>query len=128
MPTYIYEILRDGAPTGETFETFQKMSDAPLTRHPDTGEACRKVVTAPRSATMRDLAGTATTSAYYWCAPKEVREYQEGIARHGGDPNVVQPNGDFVFQTAAQKKKTSLATAKFQREYAEKHAAKGSAT
>jgi hypothetical protein len=121
VPTYIYEVLHDGKPTGETFEVFQKMADAPLTRD-DKGRECRKMITAPRMSHMRDLAGMATTSAYYWCHPSEVSEYQQGIAKHGGDPNVVTKEGDFTFQTAAQKKRTSKAIDRFQREYRDKHA------
>lgn len=48
MPTYEYEILDDaGEPTGERFETFQKMSDKPLKKQPETGKPCRRAVTAP---------------------------------------------------------------------------------
>ena len=47
MPTYVYqEILPDGA-EGETFEIEQSMSDAPLVRHPRTGNPVRKVFLAP---------------------------------------------------------------------------------
>jgi len=49
VPLYVYEILdkTDGEPTGALFETFQSMSEAPLTRHPETGEPIRRAVTAP---------------------------------------------------------------------------------
>lgn len=44
MATYVYETLpRDGA-TPRRFEIVQSMNDAPLTRHPDTGEPVRRVI------------------------------------------------------------------------------------
>ncbi len=44
MPTYIYEtIAADGAP-GERFEISQRMSEAALTTHPETGEPVRRVI------------------------------------------------------------------------------------
>jgi hypothetical protein len=38
MPTYVYENAR-----GERFEFEQRMAAAPLTAHPETGEAIRRV-------------------------------------------------------------------------------------
>ncbi|MBI1372409.1 MAG: FmdB family transcriptional regulator [Phycisphaera sp.] len=50
MPTYEYEIInKDGSP-GERFDVFQKMSDAPLTKHPETGKPVRRVISAPHIA------------------------------------------------------------------------------
>lgn len=44
MPIYEYEILsQDGSPKG-IFETTQKMSEPPLTRHPVTGEPLRRIL------------------------------------------------------------------------------------
>ena len=46
MPIYEYEILsQDGTPKG-VFETMQKMSEPPLTRHPVTGEPVRRILSA----------------------------------------------------------------------------------
>ena len=46
MPTYVYqETLPDGS-DGERFEILQRISDEPLTVHPRTGNAVRRVVTA----------------------------------------------------------------------------------
>jgi predicted nucleic acid-binding Zn ribbon protein len=51
MPTYVYqEILEDGG-EGECFEIVQKMSDDPLTTHPDTGRPVRRMIPAPRFTT-----------------------------------------------------------------------------
>ncbi len=47
MPTYVYEIINDDDTGGETFEVFQKMSDPPLTKHPDTDQPVRRVIVAP---------------------------------------------------------------------------------
>ena len=38
MPTYVYE-----NEAGARFEIAQRMADAPLTRHPDTGERIHRV-------------------------------------------------------------------------------------
>jgi predicted nucleic acid-binding Zn ribbon protein len=47
MPIYQYEeVLPDGE-GGAQFELFQKMADAPLTKHPETGGPIRRVYTAP---------------------------------------------------------------------------------
>jgi hypothetical protein len=47
MPTYVYQIINADGSDGETFEVFQKMSDPPLTKHPETGVPVRRVITAP---------------------------------------------------------------------------------
>jgi predicted nucleic acid-binding Zn ribbon protein len=43
MPTYVYEIVNPDGTGGEQFEVVQKMSDPPLTAHPDTGQPVRRV-------------------------------------------------------------------------------------
>lgn len=51
MPTYVYEILdKTGKPTGKTFEIVQRMADAALTKHPETGDPVRRAVVAPNIA------------------------------------------------------------------------------
>lgn len=50
MPTYVYQVINDDGSEGETFEIFQKMSDAPLTQHPQSGKPVRRVITAPHVA------------------------------------------------------------------------------
>lgn len=45
MPFYIYETLDKDGQTLEQFEVFQKISDPPLTEHPETGEPVQKVIT-----------------------------------------------------------------------------------
>lgn len=63
MPLYEYELVNDDGSGGERFEWMQRMSDAPLTAHPDTGQPCRRVFgvpNAPRAWT--DTQGKARTS------------------------------------------------------------------
>ncbi len=44
MATYIYETTDPKKPVRQ-FEIQHSMKDAPLTRHPETGEAIRRVIT-----------------------------------------------------------------------------------
>lgn len=47
MPLYVYEVLdADGTACGR-FEIMQKMTDDPLTKHPETGQPVRMVMQAP---------------------------------------------------------------------------------
>lgn len=64
MPMYDYEILNTkGEGTGKTFEVFQSMKDEALTRHPETGEPCRRVISAPAIAgKWSDLKGKGALS------------------------------------------------------------------
>jgi predicted nucleic acid-binding Zn ribbon protein len=43
MPTYVYETVRPDGNPGERFEVIQKMTDEPLSTHPETGEPVRRV-------------------------------------------------------------------------------------
>ena len=43
MPTYVYEVLGDDGEVLDRFEISQKMSDDPLTEHPETGQPVRRV-------------------------------------------------------------------------------------
>ena len=45
MPTYVYEIVLPDGSGGGRFERIEPMSDPPLTRHPETGEPVRRVLT-----------------------------------------------------------------------------------
>jgi hypothetical protein len=45
MATYVYETIpRQDGETPRRFEVRQSMKDVPLTRHPDTGEAVKRVI------------------------------------------------------------------------------------
>lgn len=43
MPTYVYETQDDGSES-RTYEIRQSIHDAPLTRHPETGERIRRLI------------------------------------------------------------------------------------
>jgi hypothetical protein len=46
MATYVYETIpRQPGDTPRRFEVVQSMKDRPLERHPETGEAVRRVIT-----------------------------------------------------------------------------------
>jgi predicted nucleic acid-binding Zn ribbon protein len=47
MPIYVYEVITKDNSEGETFEIFQSMADAPLTKHPESGVPIRRVFQAP---------------------------------------------------------------------------------
>jgi hypothetical protein len=47
MPMYVYEIVLEDGSGGAQFEVFQKMADAPLSKHPETGEPVRRVFSEP---------------------------------------------------------------------------------
>lgn len=47
MPIYEYEVINDDGTAGERIEIVQKMSDEPLTNHPETGAPIRRVFSAP---------------------------------------------------------------------------------
>lgn len=47
MPTYVYAVVKPDGSHSDHFEVVQKMSDAPLTAHPETGEPVQRVPQAP---------------------------------------------------------------------------------
>lgn len=47
MPTYVYQVINDDGSDGEVFEVVQKMSEAPLKKHPETGKPVRRIPQAP---------------------------------------------------------------------------------
>ncbi len=44
MPTYVYETISQNGEPVERFEVEQRMSDAPLTLHPQTQQPVRRVI------------------------------------------------------------------------------------
>lgn len=58
MPTYVYQVIEDDGAEGETFEVVQRMSDPPLTKHPETGKPVRRVIQAPNIAGKWSESGT----------------------------------------------------------------------
>src|SRR5687768_14359923 len=49
MPLYVYEVVLPDGTGGEQFAVRQKMSEAALTAHPETGEPVRRVFTEPNA-------------------------------------------------------------------------------
>ena len=49
MPLYVYEVVLSDGTGGEQFEVLQKMSDDPLTKHPETGEPVRRIFAEPNA-------------------------------------------------------------------------------
>ena len=62
MPTYVYETTDESKPVRH-FEIQQSMKDEPLKKHPETGEPCRRVLSAPNAPrTWTDAHAKAATS------------------------------------------------------------------
>jgi hypothetical protein len=57
MPTYVYEVINPDGSGGEVFEIDQRMSDEPLTRHPETGQPVRRRPVAPHVITRYSTGG-----------------------------------------------------------------------
>jgi predicted nucleic acid-binding Zn ribbon protein len=84
MPTYLYEILdKKNEPTGKTFEWVQSMKDEAFTKHPETGEPCKRAIVLPM---VRH-----NGPAWEWCEdtrryintmkPKYIRDDKTGIRK-----------------------------------------------
>ena len=78
MATYVYETIpsQDGEPP-RRFEVWQSMKDNPLTRHPDTGEPVKRVISGGyglMTSVPKNQSGPAPAVAS--CSP--------GCACHGG--------------------------------------------
>jgi predicted nucleic acid-binding Zn ribbon protein len=54
MPTYVYATIQPDGSDGEMFEVFQRMSDPPLEKHPETGKPVRRVIVPPQVQTLTD--------------------------------------------------------------------------
>lgn len=50
MPRYTYQVIHDDGTEGEIFEVVHRMSDPPLTEHPDTGEKVVRIFAPPHIA------------------------------------------------------------------------------
>ena len=61
MPTYVYETVREDGTGGDRFELVQRMTDKPLTTHPETGEPVRRVILAPNLPSQWSDAATKST-------------------------------------------------------------------
>ena len=82
MATYVYETIpRLPGEAPRRFEVRQSMKDAPLARHPETGEAVKRVITGGYGLMGVSEKKPADTPAAA-CSP--------GCACHGG-PRIPQP-------------------------------------
>jgi predicted nucleic acid-binding Zn ribbon protein len=52
MPLYVYQIIEADGSEGEIVELMQRMSDAPLTVHPESGKPMRKLLAVPNAVTQ----------------------------------------------------------------------------
>jgi len=63
MPLYQYELIEPDGSSGEVFEVMQRMAAEPLEIHPETGQACRRILSAPNAPrTWTDQHAKAATS------------------------------------------------------------------
>ena len=51
MPIYIYQVIEPDGSDGEVFEVLQKMSEPPLTVHPENGKPVVKLLSTPNAVT-----------------------------------------------------------------------------
>ena len=68
MPTYIYETTDETKPARH-FEIQQSMKDEPLTKHPETGEAIRRVVLGGFGVLSSGKAADQSSPANSGCGP-----------------------------------------------------------
>ncbi len=51
MPLYVYQVIEPDGTDGETFEVLQRISDPPLTVHPENGKPVKRILSAPNAVT-----------------------------------------------------------------------------
>ena len=51
MPLYVYQVIEPDGTDGEVFEVMQRMSEAPLATHPESGKPVRRLIAAPNTVT-----------------------------------------------------------------------------
>lgn len=51
MPLYVYQVIEPDGSDGEIFEILQRISDVPLTVHPENGKPVKKILSAPNAVT-----------------------------------------------------------------------------
>lgn len=70
MATYVYETIpRQAGDHPRRFEIVQSMKDAPLTRHPDTGEPVRRLISGGFGLMGKAGPKSAPVAATAPCAP-----------------------------------------------------------
>ena len=95
MPTYVYRVVRpagaagEATESGDTFEVFQRMSDPPLTRHPETGEPVERVICAPQIA--RGAQGNAEIASAGFTKYKKTSDGKYERQAGTGGPKLIDP-------------------------------------
>jgi hypothetical protein len=99
MPVYVYRIIRPksgaarrgGASCAaeETFEVRQSIHDAPLTKHPETGEPVERVICAPAIASSKQ--GNAALSSAGFTKYKRMSDGTYERQAGSGGPKHVDP-------------------------------------
>jgi hypothetical protein len=51
MPLYVYQVIEADGSDGEVFEVMQRMSEPPLTVHPENGKPVHRLIAAPNTMT-----------------------------------------------------------------------------
>ena len=62
MPMYVYAVVLPDGSEGESFEVLQSMSEPSLTRHPDTGEPVRRLLSVPNAGRKAGITSKADLS------------------------------------------------------------------
>lgn len=120
MPTYVYNVLdKDGRPTGEQWETFQRMSEDALTRHPDSGKPIARAVV-PVHVPGTELHGKTQTLTDMQCQPFEVGQVRE---LYGNLGHVVQPDGSFKVKSRQEARDLYRREAKIKERFSDLKAA-----
>ncbi len=90
MPTYVYEFIMDDGLPGARFEVRQKLSDPPLTEHPISKQAVRRVITVP------NLGGKYSESAIRDTLNDHDRLSRLGLAKYQrtGDGSYLRMSGE----------------------------------
>ena len=68
MTTYVYETIPKNGEEPKLYEIRQSMKDDPLSKHPETGEAIRRVILGGYGL-MKSATGSASPSAPTSCGP-----------------------------------------------------------
>ena len=99
MPIYVYEVVLADGEAGQAFEVMQKMSDAPLTQHPTTGQPVRRVIQPPHIAGQWSEAGARQQLSDNNLEARGLTKYVRAgdgyyEKRAGKGPNVISANDD----------------------------------
>lgn len=94
MPIYVYEVIQADGSAGETFEWLQGIHDPPLTQHPESRVAVRRVITAANMAgAFSDMKATSNLSNQNLAKKGFTKYVKAGDGKYekaaGQGPNVI---------------------------------------